>query len=179
MDPVKFVRDRALWGEFEPLAPKPVPEKTFVEAGSRALAAWAVHNEIASSGSPPLCMVDGPGGRRGAWLPDALPPGGETLADFADELGRPDLAHWRDIEHGGKNWWAWSERVRRWTGQPLEADIIRIEGEGEMRMVNGREIFMPHKISGRRLPGEWPPRVPKAGADGEADQAVEAQCPAP
>ena len=142
LDPVKFVRDQ-LWTEFAQLAPEhPTGAGVTVRRGSPEWAAWGVHYAILRPGAPPMRGFAENGNARACRT--AFPPGGEALATFADADGEPDRGNWIFVEYDSQQWWAWNERVRKWTG----ADLVASSHGADER-------------KGRLLPSEWPPRIPK------------------
>jgi hypothetical protein len=166
VDPVKFVGDPLLWDEFARFA-RPestqLPAREFVAVNSEAWRAHFVYRQLCRLSLPAPKQIEGLG-MGCLFLP--LPPSALALAIYFD-------TNWMITFQGARQCYAWLERIKEWTGKPLELERIWIDAEGhpvataaeaEIKVIGGRQI--PQSRQGLRVPCEWPPTKGGTGSTG-------------
>jgi hypothetical protein len=156
--PQRFLRSRALWREFERFLPdtgKPV--RHFVAEGSEEWRANAVLHAILAQPMP-AAHYHPDQGCKGAEFAARLPPAGLVLAQFAGADGSVDLDSWLVLEaqDDRARVSAWCERVYECTAIRFKPIVVALPERRDVE-VNGKIYSMPRKITGLRVPCEWPP----------------------
>lgn len=159
-----FIRERDAWAGWIKLAPPEPVVQVFVEVGTPEFDALRTLCRIAGW-AVPVPRLDDKIGKPGVWR--KAPVDADLLA-LASHASDPDT-DWLVLEDKAREFFAWCDRVKDWTGTRIEAQVIMLDGVSEIEIRPGHKITAQKRTKGLRVPFRWPPRkdgsIGKTGDD--------------
>lgn len=164
MEAKTFLREPDSWAAWAKFAPPPARAATFVPITDPRFRGLQVLCAIRGRATLQPTRSDRHGAD-GVHVLGEVPEGLASLAQFAQPNGRIDTSGWLVAEADTKPFFAWAERLHRFSGERVEARLLVLDEKVSLQLpesLGGRTVVANKKIRGLLVPQLWPPPL-KAG----------------